>query len=155
MWRLLPLCLLVGCAALEPNGPSDGNSGAAQTRVVRTSNLPLSTSATTIDGKISHKTFQSSGISGRVDSTGFWELRALVSHGRLRCGVYQVGMQLGSGNRGCSEVRWLTDVEYVTRERHCNSASRIHTGDGRFPDARERFPVLTCVRVVVRCERNC
>ena len=155
MWRLLPLCLLAGCAALGPNAPSDSNSGAAQARSIRTSNLPLSTSATTIDGRISHKTFQSSGVSGRVDSTGFWELRTLVSHGRLLCGVYEVGMQLGSGNQGCSEVRWLTDVEYVTRERQCNSAARIHTGGGRFQDARERFPILTCVRVVVRCEGNC
>ena len=155
MWRLLPFVLLLGCAATDPNRAGGSHGGAAQARIVQTANLPLTTSGIGINGEPPDKSFQASGVSGRVDPAGFWEIRKQVGHGRLLCGVYEVGMQLGSGNPGCSDVRWLTDIQYVTRERQCNSATRIHTGRARFADPGKRFPALSCVRLVVRCEGTC
>ena len=75
MWRLLPFVVLLGCAATDPNPPSGSHSGAAQARIVQTANLPLTTSGMGINGEPPDKTFQASGVSGRVDPAGFWEIR--------------------------------------------------------------------------------
>ena len=45
--------------------------------------------------------------------------------------------------------------EYGTRERHCNSASRIHSGGGSLPVTRKQVATANCVRVLVRCSGTC
>ena len=94
-------------------------------------------------------------MQGWLDETGAWHIGTEVHHGRLRCGTYETGIQLGRGKPACSEVEWLTDVEYATRLRHCNSATRLHAGGGVFSDAENRLEEVTCVRIVVRCEGTC
>ena len=54
-----------------------------------------------------------------------------------------------------ADVEWLSGVEYATRVRHCNSASRLHAGGGEFSDAANRYNEVSCVRVLVRCEGAC
>ena len=81
--------------------------------------------------------------------------QAEVSHRRLRCGTYETGVQLGSGNPACSDVRWLTEVAFVARQRQCNSATRLHRGGGRFSEAAIRLEQASCLRLVVRCEGTC
>ena len=147
MWKLLPICLLVSCAV------NDQQPG--QSRVVRQVELPVELSAQTIDEQPSKKTFQRQGMQGWLDETGAWHFSGEVHHGRLRCATYETGIQLGRGNPACSAVDWLTGIEYATRLRHCNSATRIHAGGGKFSDTANRFEEVTCVRVVVRCEGTC
>jgi hypothetical protein len=158
MWRVwslcLPLCLIGACVATDPQKSIDSSdTPPAAARIVRTTDLPLTGGSVRPDGQLADRTFESSGISGWLDATGAWQIRSKVPHSRLRCGVYEVGMQLGRGDAGCSDVRWVTDVEYVTRERQCNSATRIHSGRGQIPIA--QFETASCVRVVVRCEGTC
>ena len=109
MWRLLPLCLLVACAGTDPKESTRNSGTAAQAQIVRTVELPLAPPSTTIAGQPSNKVFQATGTSGWVDSTGVWQIRSEVSHSRLRCGVYEIGMQLGRGSPRCSAVRWVTE----------------------------------------------
>ena len=101
------------------------------------------------------KTFQIAGFQGWVDASGAWRIEAEVRHSRLRCGTYETGIQLGRGKPGCSRAQWSTGVEYATRLRHCNNATRLHTGNGRFPDLEDRLDQIDCVRVVVRCTGTC
>jgi hypothetical protein len=89
------------------------------------------------------------------DAGGAWHMQREVHHGRLRCGSYETGIQIGRGAPACSAVEWLTDIEYVTRLRHCNSASRVHAGQGRFPGLADSLQDVSCVRIAVRCEGAC
>ena len=153
MWRLLPLCLLLGaCVTTDSTrSTSGGESTSAQPRVIRALELPLQPPALIIQGEPSRWTFHDFNVSGWVDEDGFWNIRSEISHGRLRCATYEVGVQLGKGLPGCSNVRWLSDVEFASRVRHCNSATRIHTGGGRFFDT-SLVEAANCMRVLVRCE---
>jgi hypothetical protein len=154
MWKLLPICLLVSCAANDQQ-PASGEDRSSQGRIVRQVELPVGSSAQTTSGQPVKKTFQRQGMSGWLDETGDWHISSEVHHGRLRCATYETGIQLGRGNPACSDVEWLTGVEYATRLRHCNSATRIHAGGGELADGANRFAQTTCVRVVVRCEGTC
>jgi len=155
MWKLLPVCLLVSCAVNDQPQPASDENLSSQFRVVRQVELPVESSAPVIDGQPSRKIFQITGMQGWLDETGAWHIKGDVHHGRLRCGTYETGIQLGSGGPACADVEWLTGVEYATRLRHCNSASRLHAGGGEFPQAANRFEEVSCVRVVVRCEGTC
>ena len=152
MWRLLPLCLLVACVATDPNkSASVGGGAGAQPLIIRTLELPLRPPTLIVEGEPSRWTFQDFNVSGWVDEQGLWSIRSEVHHARLRCATYEVGIQLGKGLLSCSNVTWLTSVEFASRVRHCNGATRIHTGGGRFMDTAV-VEAANCVRVAVRCE---
>ena len=152
MWRLLPVCLLVACAV---NEQQPGSAKQQQYRMVRQLELPLQASARGGNGQPETKTFQGRGMEGRVDAAGAWRIEGEVHHSRLRCASYEMGVQLGSGSPACSRVTWLTSIEYATRVRHCNSASRLHAGGGTFSEVVNRLDEITCVRVLVRCAGTC
>ena len=153
MWRVLPLCLLlVACVATDSTKSTSGGQGAAgQPRVVRAMELPLRPPRLIVPGEPARWTFQDFNVAGWVDENGAWHIRSEVSHGRIRCAVYEVGVQLGKGLPACSNVSWLTPVEYATRERQCNSATRVHNGNGRFFDT-GAVAAANCARVLIRCE---
>jgi hypothetical protein len=152
MWRLLPLCLLVGCVATDPQQSASGGSVAgAQARVIRALELPLRPPTLIVEGEPSRWTFQDFNVAGWVDELGFWQIRSEISHARFGCAIYEVGVQLGKGLPACSNVSWLTHVEFVSRVRHCNNATRIHSGGGRFLD-NSAVEAANCARVLVRCE---
>ena len=155
MWKLLPICLLVSCAVNDQQQPVSGGNQPNQGRIVRQVELPVESSAQTISGQPSKKAFQRQGMRGWLDETGAWQFSGEVHHGRLRCATYETGIQLGRGYPACSTVEWLTDVEYATQLRHCNSAIRIHAGGGKFSDMANRLEEVTCARVIVRCEGTC
>ena len=161
MWKLPPVCLLlacclpVSCAVNDQQQAASDENQPAQSRVVRQFELPLVLSAQTSSGQPSRSTFQKQGIQGWLDETAAWHFSGEVHHGRLRCATYETGLQLGRGNPGCSNVEWLTDVEYVTRMRHCNNVTRLHVGDGRFSGMASRLEEVSCARVTVRCEGAC
>jgi hypothetical protein len=155
MWKLLPLCLLVSCAVYDQQQQASDGNQPGQARIVRQVDLPVESSGQTVSGQPSKKTFQIQGIQGWVDDTGAWQISSEVQHSRLRCATYETGIQLGRGNPRCSEVEWLTGIEYATRMLHCNSAARVHTGGGDFSSVSHRLEEVTCVRVVVRCEGTC
>ena len=155
MWKLLPVCLLVSCAVNDQQQPAGEENPPHQFRIVRQVELPVESSAEIINGQSARKTFHRQGVQGWLDETGAWRIEGEVHHGRLRCANYEMGIQLGRGNPACADVEWLTGVEYATRVRHCNSASRVHAGGGEFSDMANRFNEVSCVRVLVRCEGAC
>lgn len=155
MWKLLPVCLLVACAANDPHpSASDGNQP-AQERIVRQFVAPLVSSTTAIPGQPSRNSFQRQGMRGWLDDAGAWHIRGEIQHGSLRCATYATGIQLGRGDRACSSPEWLTDVEYIASLRHCNRATRLHEGGGNFPATENRLDQVNCVRVLVRCTGRC
>ena len=143
--RALPLLLLSACTTIGEQG--DDNAA----RVVATRDLVLQAAA----GPPRAWEFQRGETRGRIDENGSWTLRHAVSHHRLLCATYQTGIQVGRGNPACSQVEWLTDVEYTGRRQQCNSATLLHSGNGEFRDFDTRFPSASCVRIVTRCEGNC
>ena len=155
MWKLLPVCLLVSCAVNDQQPPASGGTPPDQARIVRLLELPVEPAAQTINGQPSKKTFQGNGMQGWLDETGAWHITGEVRHGRLRCATYEIGVQPGRGSPACTDVGWLAGIEYATRLRHCNSATRVHVGGGNFSDVANRLGEVSCVRVVVRCEGVC
>ena len=155
MWRVLPVCLLVACAVSEPKPPSEEGSEPSGGRIIRQMLLPLAGFESGIGDAPARRTFQERGTRGWLDQTGAWQIEAEIQHGRFLCATYETGVQLGRGDPACSNVTWLTEVEYATRLRHCNHASRLHRGGGEFSDSPDRLRQVTCVRVVVRCEGSC
>lgn len=154
MWKLLPVLLMVSCAVNDQQQPDGGNQS-GQGRIVRQVELPVEPSVQAMRGQPAKKTFQRQGVQGWLDDAGTWHIRSEVHHGRLRCATYETGIQLGRGNPACSAVEWLTGIEYTTRLRHCNSATRLHAGSGQFPAMANRLQEVSCVRVVIRCEGTC
>jgi len=155
MWRLLPVFLLVSCAAVDQQELASDENQSEQGRIVRQFQSPLDPAPASVNGQSPRRAFQGNGVRGWVDEAGAWHIQAEVHHRRLRCGVYETGIQLGTGNPGSSNVKWSAGVEYGTRLRHCNSASRLHGGGGLFTDLESRMGQMACVRVVVRCEGTC
>jgi hypothetical protein len=156
MWKLLPFCLLlVSCATNDQHSSAADDAGSEQARIVRVLELPLRSDSQSGSGGPERRTFETQGIQGWVDANGSWSIQAEVRHGRLRCGSYETGIQVGRGNPACSGVEWLTDSQFVTRVRHCNGATRIHAGSGVFSSSSQRIGEATCVRVAVRCAGSC
>lgn len=154
MWKFLPVVFLVACAANDQQ-PVSGEDRSTQGRVVQQVELPVVLARQAASEQPSRKTFERQGTAGWLDETGGWHVRKEVHHGRLRCATYETGIQLGRGNPACTNVEWLTGVEYATRHRHCNSASRLHAGGSQLADGANRFAEASCVRIVVRCEGAC
>jgi len=86
MWKLLPVCLLVSCAANDQQQPSSDENQINQARIVRQLQLPVESSAPTIADQPSRRTFQRTGLQGWLDDTGAWRIRMEVHHHRFRCG---------------------------------------------------------------------
>jgi hypothetical protein len=155
MWRLLPALLLVSCAAQErDDSVADGRSPDSA-RIVATLDLPLTPVPTPGVQQPADKEFQGRDTRGRVSQSGTWSIRKVVGHTRLRCATYETGIQLGRGNPDCSDVRWLSAVQFGTRRTHCNSAPLIHVGGGELGATKDIFDLANCVRVVTRCEGAC
>ena len=155
MWRLLPVCLLVACAANDPQPYARDGTQPARERIVRQIVAPLTPSTAAIPGQPSRSSFQRQGMRGWLDNAGAWHIRGEIQHARLRCATYETGIQLGRGDRACSSPEWLTDVEYTTSLRHCNQATRLHEGGGTFSATQNRLDEVNCVRVLVRCAGAC
>ena len=154
MWKLLPLILLASCAVDEPRGPAP-QSRQAGYRIVNIVDVPLNPASRPGGEQVPAREFQRGDTLGWIRKTGAWNIRAAVTHPRLRCATYETGIQLGAGNRACSEVRWLTNVEFATRQTQCNNATAVHAGGGKSAEAGGAFGSSTCVRVVTRCTGAC
>lgn len=156
MWKLLPALLLVSCTTQEPNENASGAGvNPDSSRIVETLDLPLRPALTPGVGQPAARAFQGRDVQGQVDESGAWTIRKAVAHTRLRCATYETGIQLGRGDADCSDVQWLSTVQFGTRQTHCNSATLIHTGGGELAIPMGTFEASNCVRVLTRCNGNC
>jgi len=101
------------------------------------------------------KTFKDFNAKGWLSENGEWHIKGIVTHNRLRCATYQLGIQLGKGNPACLNIAWLTDVQYGTTRQHCNSSPLEHVGGGNITALTNILKDATCARVVVRCTGTC
>lgn len=124
-------------------------------RVMSRTEVPMSLAVGIVAGQPFRRSFEQRDVKGSVNDAGRWTIENVVDHSRFRCGTYEVGIQLGRGISGCSQPQWFGEPRYGTRERHCNSASLIHSGGGNLPVTREQVATASCVRVVVRCSGTC
>lgn len=145
---LLALAALQACSAPSAK-PEDSY------RVLSRETIPLQPAVRVVEGQPFRRNFEQFDTRGTINDSGRWTIEDVVNHSRLLCGTYEVGLQLGRGAAGCPQAEWFNEPEFGTRERHCNSASRIHAGGGSLPVTREQVESANCVRVLVRCSGTC
>ena len=155
MWKLLPIILLASCTATDHKEAASDENRPDTHRIVNTLDVPLNLPSKPNTEQPVSREFSQRDTRGWIQRTGAWNISSVVVHTRLRCATYETGIQLGKGSPACSQVEWLTDVDYGTRRTHCNSATLVHTGGGEFADMTDFFDASTCVRVVTRCEGTC
>lgn len=154
MWRLPPIILLVSCAANEQKDAPVAETDSVAYRIINTQDLVLDTSAEAAN-KESSRTFQGTETNGSIQMSGVWSLRTSVVHSRLRCATYETAIQVGRGHPGCKNVKWMTEADFGSSCRHCNSAVMTHTGSGQLANNEEVYNSSTCARVVTKCTGAC
>ncbi len=131
------------------------NAETAYTGAVRKVDLPLVAETQFNPKQALKKSFEASDLKGWLSADSDWFIEGTVTHQRLRCASYELGIQLGKVSPACLNVEWLTDVQYGTRKKHCNSATLVHVGGGEMPELRNILKDATCVKVVTRCTGTC
>lgn len=99
--------------------------------------------------------FDFSGFKATLRSNGEMSVEGAVSHSRIRCANYAVGLRFGHGNPACTNVEWLTEDVYLTSKRHCNSARLEHSGFMVNETIGARVGEITCAQRVLRCTGAC
>ncbi|MGI9329578.1 MAG: hypothetical protein ACR2QB_02595 [Gammaproteobacteria bacterium] len=146
----LPVLLVLLAACTAPTEqPADSY------RVVNRVDIELRPAPAMVDDQPFQRSFEQRDIEGSFTESGAWSIKGVVEHNRLRCGTYEMGLQIGSGSPACTAVKWFNDIQYRTRERQCNSASLLHSGGGDLSLSREQLKDATCVRIVTRCAGTC
>ena len=151
MWKLLPIIILVSSAVIVQTATAADEASASSSRIVNTMDLTLNSSSKNGTDRM----FEGTETQGSVDETGVWNLSTAVTHNRLRCATYETGIQLGKGNPACTKVEWLTEADFGSSRRHCNSAVMIHKGSGKFTGSNDIYQASTCVRVITKCTGAC
>lgn len=99
--------------------------------------------------------FDFGDITAWLRADGNWYIEGWVSHGALRCGTYRLGIRFGTGNPGCSNVTWLTEPRFVTRQKQCNNARMRHAGGDEDLGIKAEFNRITCAERVITCTGTC
>ena len=99
--------------------------------------------------------FNFGDITAWLRADGNWYIEGWVNHGALRCGTYQLGIRFGTGQPGCSNVTWLTEPRFVTRQRQCNNARMRHAGGDEDFSIKADFNRITCAERVIKCTGTC
>lgn len=139
--------VLGGCASQEAG---TSGAGAGEPRVVRQVDLPLLPGAAA-----GERTFRGRDVQGGLDASGRWRIRGQITHPRLLCASYQLGLRFGSSDGDCADAQWRTDTALLPSRRQCNNATLIHDGEGTLGLAPEALSALNCVLVTVRCTGTC
>jgi hypothetical protein len=101
------------------------------------------------------KVFKDFEYEGWLNSEGDWNIKGKVTHNRLRCAHYELGIQLGKGAPACLNVEWLAEIYYGTRKEQCNSVAMNHSGGGEIELLTTDLKDITCVKVVTKCTGTC
>jgi hypothetical protein len=155
IWRLLPVVLLMSYATNDPGQTVTQETQPHDYRIVNIVDMPLNPSSKPTGEQPAVKEFRRGDTWGSILETGGWQISTPVTHTRLRCATFETGIQLGQGDPDCSDVRWLTNAEFGTRQIHCNSATLVHRGGGDSAAVGGAFEASSCVRVVTRCTGPC
>ena len=86
---------------------------------------------------------------------GQWKIEGDISHRSGLCGSYQLGIQFGTGNPGCANVRWSSAPIFVTERLQCNGAGVFHSGGDYSFIAKQSFDKINCAQRVIKCKGKC
>ncbi len=154
--RLFILILLLNTASVYAADLSiDLSTNENISGVANNTILPLVADVQTNKAQAIKKSFQGNAVEGWLQQNGDWFIKGTVTHSRLRCATYQLGVQLGKGNPSCLNVEWISEIQYGTMQQQCNSAPVQHTGGGSMPELQNLLEQATCVQVVVKCTGTC
>jgi len=152
----LLVCLLASSPAIaELLPPATHGDNSVANGITIKSELSLVSEVQTNNSQAQKKSFADNDTEGWLQQNGDWYIKGMVTHTRLRCATYQLGIQLGKGSPACLNVEWLTDIHYGTMERQCNSSPVQHIGGGSMPELQHLLQQATCVRVAVKCTGTC
>jgi hypothetical protein len=107
------------------------------------------------DGQPARVDFNFGDVKGWLRSSGEWGLEGMVTHNRLLCATYQLGMRFGSGHPACTDVQWLTPEQYATSVKQCNSAPVRHSGAEINPEIAAKFSSISCAESLLKCTGAC
>lgn len=99
--------------------------------------------------------FDFGDIKATLNKDGDMTVKGWVSHVRLRCANYSIGLRFGQGEQGCTNVRWLTEEKYLTFQTQCNSAKMEHNGFETGDAEAAQFDQVTCAERLLRCSGVC
>jgi len=103
------------------------------------------------NNKLDKLDFKFSGGNAWLNTKGDWYVKGSVKHNRIRCANYQIGIRFGKGDNGCNNPVWITDYEYGTNVKQCNSAKVEHVGGGYFSELENKIENITCAQIDVKC----
>lgn len=103
------------------------------------------------NNKLDKLEFKFSGASAWLNTKGDWHVKGSIKHNRIRCANYQVGIRFGKANKGCNNPEWITDYEYGTNVKQCNSAEVEHIGGGYFAELENKIEDITCAQIDIKC----
>jgi hypothetical protein len=94
-------------------------------------------------------------VRGWLREDGHWQIEGDVSHQAGFCATYHLGMQFGTGNPGCANVKWITRPVFVTKRLQCNGAGALHSGGDYSFLAKKNFNDINCAQKVIKCKGRC
>ena len=133
-----------GAHAHEPRDEAQG-----QTAIARASSMLTAT------GMPDRLDFDFGGTKAWLREKGSWHIEGPVAHQGLLCATRELGVRFGVGNPGCTDVRWLSEVDYGTQQKQCNNATAMHSGGGFLPALEPDYLRITCAERVSKCSGNC
>lgn len=149
--RGVACALLSGMILLIADATADSltDDVSGQTAIARPSSM------FTEDGKPERLEFNFGEIKAWLRASGNWHIEGPVPHQGLLCATRQLGIRFGIGSPACTNVRWISDIEYGTSHKQCNNATAWHEGDGDLPALAAEFSRISCAERVVQCSGNC
>jgi len=128
---------------------------AAQATYSRTTAPAQAIGSVSVVLKAQQLDFNFGGGTASLGPKGDWTVQGRVNHRGLLCGEYSVGVRFGIGRPGCTNVVWLTNVDYVTNQRQCNNARLDHSGGDVQSQLAGSFAEISCAERVIRCSGVC
>ena len=143
--------LVLGMALLVGDSPADDTQAEVQgqTAIARASSMTAAT------GKPERLEFDFGGVKLSLREKGNWHIEGPVPHQGLLCATRELGVRFGIGSPGCTNVHWLSEIDYGTNEKQCNNATAWHNGGGFLPALEQDYTRITCAERVVQCSGNC
>lgn len=126
-------------------------SGNLQDNISKGATSPASKVMSYSDNKLDKLEFKFSGASAWLNTKGDWYVKAIVKHNRMLCANYQIGIRFGKAENGCDNPIWVTNYEYGTNVKQCNSAELKHTGGGYFSELENKIENISCAQIDIKC----
>ncbi len=131
------------------------SAGHASETVSRTKAEARKGSMITLGKVPEQKNFKFNDIKAWLNTDGDWYIQGYINHKKLLCAHYDLGVRFGMGNPGCTNVKWISEEEYVSHLRQCNQARMGHGGGNRSGLLKNNYDKITCAERIIKCKGQC